>query len=1506
MAEREESILLKVKIDVDELKQKLVESKTEIAKLKQENKDFATEAAAALKSGAIATYQELTEKIVNNELRVKELNTETKNLTNVITLQTQANKAADGSYEQLLRNFQLASIELKNQKELLEQDAQGNYILTEAYKKSSDQVAKAKDAIIAFDQGIRDGRTNVGNYEVSFRKAFDQLPAVTLQLKSIQQNIAELNSKFQEGGVTQKEFEQQNIQLTEQLTLTTEQLNKIHNEMSNVSQNTEVVANAFKSLKQQLLEAKEEATKIAQEFGFDSEQALEAQKKVAGLTDQLGDFNKRVEALNPDAKFKAFTQAAGALAGGISALQGGMALFGNTSEATQEALLKVQAAMAFASGLNQLAELGDAFKNIKAILGLTTVAQQAQNVAQAEGTVATVAGTAATTGFAAAEGTAAVGATTLGTAIKAMLGPLGLVLIAAGALVAIFASDAFGAAEQSVESLTKSFESNNQVHKDMLSLIKERNEAEVTSLENAVSLAQERKESEESIFELQKSLVNARKDGNRQELVENKQHLEDLFQQQQQIRHKMIGDLEEEERKKAEESLKSITEEVSSIKEANSRIVNENKKLNTDLELLDESHVENKRKALQEETTLRLSLIKDQHTKEIEEERNALTDQLEAIKGTASDTQSFRTLLAQQTNEKIAEINRKFSKQDIEERNQLEINSTLEGTQKRIDAEIKAEESIRDFKLTDERLTENQRQLIIQESQQKISGLEEKRIEVINKVHQEEIDLEKRKQDALLEIRKSVTSDDLEEQFKLRLSEITNNLQQESQVRETARENDLSVNELFLNRELQAIENSDDFKLKSLEDQEKERNEIIEESRKKELAINAAYDAENLAAFYKASKAIQEATRAANDQRIKDLLDLKQLELQASGDPLEALNKKLQILDLEEEAEIASENEKIQNEEIFRQQRVEQSNKEVEDERERIINSTEFALLNAEERATTLISLDRQRVDDEQAINEKSEQLKETSEKTKTLIVTKYNKARTLVVEEQERAQLEITTNTLGDAAALFKKHTGAYKVLASAQALINTYLSATQAYLDGLEAGGPYGIVLGAIAAAAAIAAGLANVAKINETPVAEKGGFIAQGPSHAEGGIDVVDKKGKPIVNIEGGEAAVFVDEVTTGIVSKTTTSKKLDIINDLIHNEGKNVVLANTIDQQPTPLSAKRETTTHPQKTVVAKFENGGFINDDSLIQYRVKRALNVTKFNLETENLDRNSSEFTKKQQDLTTILNTLTKDYFEQAVKTTFLNQDQKTELLNQVTKVTNSSDGSSRQKSLQELKSFSEEVLRINQDTSLKMLEEKRQAFSEEIKISTERFGKQAVNAPVESERFGKAAVNKTEEESLLRTNDLTESINEKRMALLKEESKSINEILTSTKTVNEVLSNLTGQQTSVTGSITDTSNLQRSITQTSNNFSSANFSSFSGLQNSLSQVKTSPFVSGDFFSFAPPVFPGAGDTGEVATQSLLSDLISAFRNMPAPIVTVEDINAGLESKVLVEGDANL
>lgn len=109
----------------------------------------------------------------------------------------------------------------------------------------------------------------------------------------------------------------------------------------------------------------------------------------------------------------------------------------------------------------------------------------------------------------------------------------------------------------------------------------------------------------------------------------------------------------------------------------------------------------------------------------------------------------------------------------------------------------------------------------------------------------------------------------------------------------------------------------------------------------------------------------------------------------------------------------------------------------------------------------------------------------------------KYNELKVQSEEQTVRALGNIT----GEASELFDESTHAYRVLASASALISTYASAQKAYesLVAIPFAGPG---LAAAAAAVAVAQGLARVAAINGVQFAE-GGYTGDGAKYDVAGV-------------------------------------------------------------------------------------------------------------------------------------------------------------------------------------------------------------------------------------------------------------------------------------------------------------------------------------------------------------------------------------------------------------------
>lgn len=93
--------------------------------------------------------------------------------------------------------------------------------------------------------------------------------------------------------------------------------------------------------------------------------------KLAGAIDDAKDrveeINRGVEQVGLAGKFSAIAKAGAGIAAGFEVAQASMALFGSEGKEVEEAMKKVQAAMALAQGLSEISEMGKAFGDLKNI-----------------------------------------------------------------------------------------------------------------------------------------------------------------------------------------------------------------------------------------------------------------------------------------------------------------------------------------------------------------------------------------------------------------------------------------------------------------------------------------------------------------------------------------------------------------------------------------------------------------------------------------------------------------------------------------------------------------------------------------------------------------------------------------------------------------------------------------------------------------------------------------------------------------------------------------------------------------------------------------------------------------------------------------------------------------------------------------------------------------------------------------------------------------------------------
>lgn len=200
-----------------------------------------------------------------------------------------------------------------------------------------------------------------------------------------------------------------------------------------------------KSLKAQYKDAVLEVQKLADAFGATSVEVQQASKKAAELKDQIEDVNDAIQAQKGEGKFLALGKSITAVASGFSAAQGAMGLFGSESKEVEQAMLKVQSAMALAQGLAGLEDAGRSFKQLKstivASITAITTAKVAETTATEAGVVAENQGLLAKGKNLVITGLQAVATTVLTAAqyaynLAMSLNPIGLIIVAVTALIA--------------------------------------------------------------------------------------------------------------------------------------------------------------------------------------------------------------------------------------------------------------------------------------------------------------------------------------------------------------------------------------------------------------------------------------------------------------------------------------------------------------------------------------------------------------------------------------------------------------------------------------------------------------------------------------------------------------------------------------------------------------------------------------------------------------------------------------------------------------------------------------------------------------------------------------------------------------------------------------------------------------------------------------------------------------------------------------------------------------
>lgn len=131
----------------------------------------------------------------------------------------------------------------------------------------------------------------------------------------------------------------------------------------------EQVIGTLGELKKAIKEAEFEALKLSQTFGEADPRVLKLREQIGKLKDQVSDSAAATANFAKGAgAFPVIARSLQGVASGFAAIQGAMGLLGVESEDVAKTLLKVQSALALATGLEAVVESIDQFQNLAAVI----------------------------------------------------------------------------------------------------------------------------------------------------------------------------------------------------------------------------------------------------------------------------------------------------------------------------------------------------------------------------------------------------------------------------------------------------------------------------------------------------------------------------------------------------------------------------------------------------------------------------------------------------------------------------------------------------------------------------------------------------------------------------------------------------------------------------------------------------------------------------------------------------------------------------------------------------------------------------------------------------------------------------------------------------------------------------------------------------------------------------------------------------------------------------------
>lgn len=173
----QKTILFNIDIQTTEYVKKVKDAEIKVADLTNAQQALIDQQQAVGEAAGYSSdeYADLVNQIKAYDAAIKVANKDVSNANKQLEDQVRFTNAAEGSYEQLYRQWKNAEIALKTQAGNMRQLADGTFELTEQGKAAAAQVLKLKEGVLTFNASVKDGRLNVGNYSDALEQYTNKL-----------------------------------------------------------------------------------------------------------------------------------------------------------------------------------------------------------------------------------------------------------------------------------------------------------------------------------------------------------------------------------------------------------------------------------------------------------------------------------------------------------------------------------------------------------------------------------------------------------------------------------------------------------------------------------------------------------------------------------------------------------------------------------------------------------------------------------------------------------------------------------------------------------------------------------------------------------------------------------------------------------------------------------------------------------------------------------------------------------------------------------------------------------------------------------------------------------------------------------------------------------------------------------------------------------------------------------------------------------------------------------